>query len=202
MRIYLILIGLIWAGCTTITDSGFTNKAEAKNLTVNGLKEGKWCEYFDFLYNDTTYKYYRLTAYIGGKPYGIVREFSDKGELSAEMPYLDGQINGLCKEYSDNKIIAETPYKNGKIEGVKKIYYTTGVLWEYIPYKNGKQDGVEKDYYENGKLQHEAPFTNDDIINGVEKLYYEDGKLKVEIPYKNGYEGKPKEYDESGNEIK
>lgn len=31
----------------TPPDSGFTNKAEAKNLMVNGLKEGKWIEYYD-----------------------------------------------------------------------------------------------------------------------------------------------------------
>ena len=28
-------------------EQGFTNKAEAKNLMVNGLKEGKWMEYFN-----------------------------------------------------------------------------------------------------------------------------------------------------------
>ena len=27
-------------------DSGFTNKAEATNQMVNGLKEGKWLQYF------------------------------------------------------------------------------------------------------------------------------------------------------------
>src|ERR1700728_4756526 len=26
-------------------DSGFTNKAEARNLIMNGKEEGKWCEY-------------------------------------------------------------------------------------------------------------------------------------------------------------
>ncbi|HTB30831.1 MAG TPA: hypothetical protein VK808_02330, partial [Bacteroidia bacterium] len=35
-------------------DSGFTNKAEAKNLMVNGLKEGKWVEYQDMMGNFNT----------------------------------------------------------------------------------------------------------------------------------------------------
>jgi len=37
-------------------DSGFTNKAEAKNLIVHGRKEGKWIAYGDSAKNNSTTK--------------------------------------------------------------------------------------------------------------------------------------------------
>ena len=48
-----LLIGIVLLAFTLTAfgqqewaDSSFTNKAEAKNLMVNGLKDGKWIEYF------------------------------------------------------------------------------------------------------------------------------------------------------------
>src|ERR1700722_8015952 len=80
-------------------DSGFTNKAEAKNLIVNGLKEGKWIEYFgnDVITNDTTSTtntpYYRLTVYKASRTYGIEREYfnTESNQLFDETPYVNGK---------------------------------------------------------------------------------------------------------------
>jgi hypothetical protein len=56
----IILISLLTTltaiGQSGVADSnGFTNRNEAKNLTVNGLKEGKWIEYID-LHGEVTRK--------------------------------------------------------------------------------------------------------------------------------------------------
>jgi antitoxin component YwqK of YwqJK toxin-antitoxin module len=80
-----------------LPDSGFTNKAEAKNQMVKGKKEGKWVEYdsdshsIDFGgYNrrlkDTGRNslYYRLIIYKTGVPYGIVRDYLKNGRLYLE----------------------------------------------------------------------------------------------------------------------
>lgn len=59
-------------------DSGFTNKAKAKNLKVNGIKEGKWI--------DTVYRYacfgpgktlegYELVIYKNGSPVGLIHKY-------------------------------------------------------------------------------------------------------------------------------
>ena len=44
-------------------DSGFTDRTEAKNLMANGLKEGKWVEYWDDS-NDTITKDTNASMYI------------------------------------------------------------------------------------------------------------------------------------------
>src|ERR1700749_3333052 len=73
-------------------DSGFTNKTEAKNLTINGLKEGKWIEYVDFqdsvlLDQNLSPNYYRLIVYKYGKPLGISRAYFISNKLKNRMIY-------------------------------------------------------------------------------------------------------------------
>ncbi|HTB07840.1 MAG TPA: hypothetical protein VK806_12880 [Bacteroidia bacterium] len=84
-------------------DSGFTNKAEAKNLMVNGLKEGKWIEYADDkgFTEDTTAPYYLLIVYKKGKTFGITRLYVF-GRLHDETPYVNGIPNGTEKTYNDD----------------------------------------------------------------------------------------------------
>jgi antitoxin component YwqK of YwqJK toxin-antitoxin module len=82
-----------------IPSMGFTNKEEAKNLRVNGKKEGKWVEYFDLKKGveiETKNKnapIYRLTVYKAGKPNGIVREYYRNGELCNETLYLGEELS-------------------------------------------------------------------------------------------------------------
>ena len=56
---------------------GFTNKAEAKNLMVNGLKEGKWIEYIYGikmnLKDSSIITGYKSTIYKAGKSFEFPR---------------------------------------------------------------------------------------------------------------------------------
>jgi antitoxin component YwqK of YwqJK toxin-antitoxin module len=179
----ILLLCFISHGSFAQADSGFTNKAEAKNLTVNGLKEGKWVEYISFndkLATDSNClcDSYRLTIYVGGKPSGIVRQYNITGELSSIVYYARGKKKGKLKEF----------YGNGKLS--REINYT-----------NDMENGLERRYYENGILRSVFPFTYGGV-NGIAKTYYEDGKLKSEITYKNSEPITIKNYDENGNEIK
>ncbi|MGP8216566.1 MAG: hypothetical protein ACLQQ4_13445 [Bacteroidia bacterium] len=93
----------------SLSDSGFTNKAEAKNLIVNGLKEGKWIEYYTFetktlnsnpyklgvhiLTTDTNAPYYDLGVYKAGKLNGIVRYYQNKSNKYMFYHYfINGEI--------------------------------------------------------------------------------------------------------------
>jgi hypothetical protein len=64
MRGFLILIVAVLFSIAGFAqqDSGFTNKAEAKNLIVNGLKEGKWIEYMGMALDSNIgmYRYYSI----------------------------------------------------------------------------------------------------------------------------------------------
>jgi antitoxin component YwqK of YwqJK toxin-antitoxin module len=154
----------ITAICQNPTDSGFSSKAEAKNKMVNGLKEAKWVEYLDETENvivDTTKmsdtgivaKYYRLTVYKAGKPFGIERYYY----------VLPGA----------NILFREIPYTNGKINGVYKEYYPDGLVHREYPYTNGMENGIAKDYWDGGNVKYETKYTNGK--EGATKNYDEDG---------------------------
>ncbi len=88
-------------------DSGFTNKAEAKNVTINGLKDGKWMEYYNLETKtsnsnpyettinvptaDTNAMYYDLGVYKAGKLNGVVRYYENKSNKYMFWHYF---ING------------------------------------------------------------------------------------------------------------
>lgn len=213
------------------SEQGFTNKAEAKNILKDSLKEGKWIENIDERGNVTPYKnylYYRLTVYKAGKPLGIQHYYYEKNnKLAAIMPYTNGEKNGIGKlYYPSGKLLKEIPYKNDLMDGVAKTYYENGGVINEIPYVNGKEIGVGKLYYENGNLKSEAIYADGvragvmkvyyddgalmsevsyegDKRSGIEKMYYRDGKLKSETPYADDtIAGRVKVYDENGKKIK
>lgn len=168
-------------------DNGFTNRAEAKNLIVNGLKEGKWVEYYHGKDNNNSIKdssyalSYTLTIYKSGKPNGIVREYylwPVREKLKWEVLYHNGEIIDTSKEY----------YPNGQLESI-------------IPYKNGEMNGKSISYWENGTIEIENHYFNGKE-DGVEKMYDDYGKLITETTYKNGKKAATIEYNKYGNAIK
>lgn len=208
MRGLVVFIVLVLFGNTAIgqQDSGFTDKAEAKNLLVNGLKEGKWVEYENErgITNETSAIFYMLTIYKTGKPFGIVREYFISGTLEHETPYKNGKINGIQKwYYQSGKLKEEDTFIKGKENGVLKTYYESGKLESELPFKNGGMIGGGKSYYESGKIE---SVDKDTTINRniyiTEKSYYEDGKLKSKTLWYNPAEGDTIYYDSTGNEIK
>ena len=138
-------------------DSGFTHKAEAKNIRIHGKKEGKWIIYS--LRNETTfdsnsdYISYTLIVFKTGKRYGIERGYSRSGKLESLIPYLNDKANGAAKVYdtTTGKVFLETPYSNGKINGLQKVYYKPGgpIHFETTQYHNDKE-GLTKYYDSTG----------------------------------------------------
>src|ERR1700679_660534 len=184
MKIFFILIlsfsfSIAAIGQIEYPDSGFTNKAEAKNLMVNGEKEGKGVEYTNGqkIVTDTM-SLYRLTVYKEGKPYGIVKEYT----------CITNTLFSICH------------YLNGKETGIKVLYFEGGEgdILAKIPYKNGLKNGVEECYYGENHLMQLIPF-KDDKIDGIEKAYYRDRKLRIETSYSNGMKnGEEKNHEETG----
>jgi antitoxin component YwqK of YwqJK toxin-antitoxin module/sugar lactone lactonase YvrE len=188
---------------------GFTNRAEAKNFMVNGEKEGKWVEYFEFDNRGVPHEtkdtigayFYRLTIYSSGKPIGTTREYINGGKylLRDEVTYVGGKKDGLERSYYvDGKLYFEIPYTKGKRNGIQKEHLYYGESRTETPYIDDEKTGVEKQYYENGIIHWEIPYSKDKI-NGVEKEYTESGKIYWEIPYlDNQINGTETEYDTNG----
>jgi len=169
MRFFLFTIASLFtltAFGQNLPDSGFTNKAEAKNQMVNGKKEGKWVEYFnefEFPATDTNKTYYRLTVYKKGNPYGLAMEYTMNGKLYRSIPYRDSIENGVENRY----------YANGVIKS--KLYYHNGQITEF------------RAYSEKGVLESTTPYTDWHITDGTEKTLSSDGKYVFsEITFKDG----------------
>jgi len=208
MKPFLLIVSLFLTfAAFGQADSGFTNKAEAKNLMVNGKKEGKWVEYLDddkngdslIPANSINAPFYRLTVYKKGKQFGIVRTYYTGEVIMQEAHYINGKKNGVESNYDLGILMNEIPYKNDQIDGVVRYYYGGRVVSKETPYKNGKIDGVEMEYDSQGELVQETPYSNDSL-NGVVRNYYSQGKLRYEKTYIHGKEvGFEKWYWENGN---
>ena len=157
MKHFLVLISsLCFTFCATAQhdypDSGFTNKAEAKNkFNKDGLKDGKWLEYVDTAEGadeegsvvmppteDSAAPIYSFVVYKAGEMYGIARDYYSNGQLKAVYHFKDGKANGLNKLYYPNgNMEAEYPCIDDKENGVEILYYKTGVLKSKTTYKMG-----------------------------------------------------------------
>jgi antitoxin component YwqK of YwqJK toxin-antitoxin module len=136
-------------------DSGFTNKDSAKNLLVNGLKEGRWIEYIGDtgeITTDTSASSYYLTMYKADKPYGIQREYAKGGRLQFEAIHIPGKKEPRAIFFN---------------------YYPSGKLQSEFSYMGDKPDGKFKWYYENGKLKNETDYALG--VKGAMKFFDEIG---------------------------
>jgi antitoxin component YwqK of YwqJK toxin-antitoxin module len=144
--------------------------------------------------------------YNKGKLDGIVRKYY-QGNLSAEIPYINGIKNGIEIHYNDKKIISKIPYTNGQINGLAKEYITINnkhQLWSEVPYINGNIDGVVKRYNKN-EVSLEVPYHNNQKDGLCKVYYYEDNNgeknsIRYEIPFNNNKaEGIGKQYFKNGD---
>src|ERR1700739_1123138 len=112
---------------TSAKPVGFSSKKQARNVMLNGLKQGYWVEYYMkkregmVETKDTNAPYYKLTIYESGRPADTVKEYYKGGHKYLFTPYKDGKKNG--KEllyYEDGKVNVETIYKYGEKVSTKK----------------------------------------------------------------------------------
>ncbi len=187
-----------------VYDSCFTNKEDARNSYMNGLKDGKWIEYADVNFNkvtDTNAPYYILTVYSAGKPCNISRRYFKDGKLRDVFRFKNGLPNGIKTSfYESGKIKDEIPFTDGKINGVARTYYENGHLKGETVYLFGVENGTARNYYENGTLQGKATFQYGKI-NGVAITYYENGKECCEMSYVNGTVSSKISYDKNGRRL-
>ncbi|HET6227815.1 MAG TPA: hypothetical protein VFF27_16140 [Bacteroidia bacterium] len=166
------------------SDGGFTNKAEAKNEIVKGIKEGKWMEYE--ILRITMYMEpevldtigYSLIFYKNGKPLGLARFYGLDGIFYVETPYLNGLKNGIEKSYVNGKLHKESPYVDGVENGVEKEFYESGILKSESTIVNGELTGYVKQYYPNGKLQSITPYKHYIIMGKI--INYDEKGNKIE----------------------
>ncbi|MHB8259000.1 MAG: toxin-antitoxin system YwqK family antitoxin [Bacteroidia bacterium] len=99
----LLLFGFVFSLKLLEAQNGFTNKKEAKNESIDGLKQGKWIGYYDANGDNTTPENaasYGLIVYKDDKICEVRRDYFINGKLKQENAYTDGVLNGMSKWYS------------------------------------------------------------------------------------------------------
>ena len=181
------------------------NKLKGKEYINGKLKyEGKYL--YGKKYNGKGYDIKDNVIYEIKNGKGTIKEYNNKEQLIFEGEYLNGQRNGIGKEYYKGKFIFKGEYLNGRRWNGKgkegdnhgnltfKGEWKDGKKWNGKIIKagssiiveelvNGKLNGKGKEYYDN-RLIYEGGYLNGKR-NGKGKEYREYGEI-IEAEYLNG----------------
>jgi len=167
-------------------------------LTSFNILAQREVNYGDLKYNEETELVYFNDE---TEPFtGIAKDYYEDKTLKAEIPYVNGLIEGFGKQYYPNgKLKYEANFVKGLFQGRATGYYENGNLEYEENYKDDELDGLVKNYYESGKLLTELNYKNGQL-DGLARAYHENGQLHIEENYKDGkLEGESTNYDENGN---
>ncbi len=113
--------------------------------------------------------------------HGDALQYYSSGALFREMTYIDGELDGIVREYYEKKGYRKRPPAEsiiprnlrGQIAGEQKG------IWTYV---RGKKQGLYEEYYESGVLKEQGNFANDKL-SGRQRKFNTDGELIREKRY-------------------
>lgn len=175
------------------------NKLLQKGSVENGLRIGKWVNYFENgekceegIYEQDIYKLSNVWDSQGEQlvkdGFGEYISYYTDDELIYEIGEIEnGLREGPWKVYfeSSDIINQEQNYLNGKLNGLQKIYYESGELYAAGEMKDGIQEGEWNWYYKNGLASSKVSFV-DNEKEGKQTMWSEIGDKTKEEYYKNG----------------
>lgn len=109
-------------------------------------------------------------SFKNGQLDGVSKFYNKNGNIQSEETYIHGERIEVKEYYENNQISTEMLFKDGKIEGLVKYYYESGALRCTMHYKNGELEGTSKCYYENGNLESEEFYKNGELNGTVKKI--------------------------------
>ncbi|MDX2250541.1 MAG: hypothetical protein SF052_27415 [Bacteroidia bacterium] len=110
----------------------------------------------------------------------VVETYYPSGILKSRIPInLDGLYEGTGYIYdSDGALKEEIPYQQGVVNGLLKEYYPEGVLKSKCEYVNGLKHGSCSGYYATGQLQISQEW-REGKKNGPMFAWYPDGMMRM-----------------------
>ncbi len=162
---------------------------------------------------------------LGQIPDGVVKEFTESGQLKTEAHYTGNKLNGELVCYDENnRVLSKESYQQGVLNGpaVYNSYNRDGVLHTECSYLNAQLDGpltiTQQDgqvreralyakgrltgehitYYPNGTVEMQEKLV-DGKLTGERKLFFPTSELWYLETYENGrLEGERKEFFPNG----
>jgi len=154
-------------------------------LNAAGLPDGVET-FYSIGINATSGQILRQVPWKNGQREGVEQLFKDR-KLIASIPWVNDQIHGVRKMFdpATGKVLAEAQYVKGDPAGLTRNFDSAGRLLSEVNLRAGKRHGVAKDYWpETGTLKREVPY-DQGRVHGLVKEFYATGKPKREIPYRN-----------------
>ena len=132
-----------------------------------------------------------------------ILKFENTDQTLEEGRYVDGQRQGLWKQYLDNGVLSsEITYVEDEPYGRIKIYYPNGKVAEEGTWRNEVWVGEYISYYKNGHINYKWNFTEDGKRTGIQEYYHENGNKMISGNWENGAEaGVIKRFNEQGELI-
>ncbi len=140
-----------------------------------GKKSGYYLKYK----RDRSYGLYIYSRelYASDKRQGTAYLYFPDGSVKQTIPYIDGKMQGLSKEYdSEGNVVTLYEYNNDFLVSRERINRTD---------KDGLRQGSWKEFYNNGNIKTESTY-RDGFLHGYYKEYNEKGILTVTMLYDNG----------------
>ena len=97
--------------------------------------------------------------------HGIGYKYHPNGEVATEIPYIDGYIDGILREfYNDGTLQSQCRYTLDKKNGLFSAYYPQGQLKINQTWINGEKSGDMFVFYPNGMLRMYGLLENDSVL--------------------------------------
>lgn len=137
---------------TTFETYKITNTERQKGLSIQTNVNGNT----RYVKHGVFYSFYNgkkseLITYDYGKRDGIQESYNDKGITKFQHVNKNNQKEGLSKQWTDRgELVRETPYVGGRKNGTDK-QYRSGKLIFKTEYVDGKRHGTHLQYNDAGK---------------------------------------------------
>jgi antitoxin component YwqK of YwqJK toxin-antitoxin module len=119
-------------------------------------------------------------------------------DTAAEKTWL---FNGCSRAWSEKgNLIADVSYVDGTLEGISSYYHANGNVWKLEPCHNGKIEGTYYTYLENGTLFQTAQYVAG-LKTGPAIRYWSDGLISANELYNDGYLTDGQYFDLCGKQI-
>ena len=111
-------------------------------------------------------------SYYYGKRNGISKGYDFYGNVTAEIPYVYGDINGSLKNYENGILTYQCDYDEAGEQGVATEYYKNGVKQQETSYFNGQRNGYTTYYNMLGVAVMRLMYEDDYIVITSYSIHY------------------------------
>lgn len=116
-----------------------------------------------------------------------VVEYHDDGKISAEMSFLDDELDGVHRTFAEDgaTLVSESHFRRGVLHGKSLTFHPDGRVAQSMEFADGVLNGLLEEFDEAGHLRYRAHF-RDGLQHGVISVLDASGQEVVHAEYREG----------------